>query len=122
VDLGHRFVVAEPVERLADHDHIDPVVPKRDRFRTTVQRFRAWNRSLELAQHRLAGLDRDDVCTGGHEGSRQLPGPRAEVEDLSARTQVESLSKPLDRVARIIGSSALVQVGNELERTGLRML
>ena len=117
MELGQSLVVAEPVERLADRDAVDARVGQRDRLGRTEQRLGLGHGSAQLRQHLLAGLHGDHPCACGHERARQLAGAGAEVEHGSAGAKVELSDDPRDRLVWVFGPRALVEIGDQLERS-----
>jgi hypothetical protein len=122
VQLRYRLVVAEPVECLADRDCVDGAVAERDRFGGADQRLDARQHPPQLAEHLLAGLDRDDVRAARQQRTGELSGSRTEVEHRPPRPQVELVDEPRDSVGRILRPGPLVHVGHELEGAGVWML
>src|SRR6266487_3808897 len=115
MQFGDRLVLPEPMEGLADRNTVHAVVWHWDGLGRAAQRFDVRQRVLELGTHGIPGLDRDDARAGADQRAGQFSGPGAQVEDRARAPEADLAGEPVDRLLRIAGPRALVQVGDELE-------
>ena len=122
-DLADRFVVREPVERLAGEDGVDRRVGKRNRLRRPGERLDTRHNVLENTAHPVERLDRDDARVPAREHAGELSGPGPEVEDRRAgrdRHTVENLGR-VRRAARLVGLGAPVEAARGFDRQRTRV-
>ena len=84
-DLGDRSFGDEPVPRLAGDHRVDRAVLDRDVLGGAEDARHAGHRDLELLEHLLDRVDRDDVAVELDERLGELAGARAEVEHAYRR-------------------------------------
>ena len=83
-------------------------VGERDRLGAPCERVQRRERALELGAHLVERLDRGHAVAERDERTRELPGARAEVDDVARLVADE----PADGVLRIAGTTALVRAGD----------
>ena len=110
-DLGERDRRVEPVKRLTCDHRVGGTVEERNRLGRPFERDGTRHGGAQLLCHLLQRLDGDDVIAERGQLTRQLAGARAEVDHPPGIA-----GEPGDRVARIPGTRAFVQIGDAAER------
>jgi hypothetical protein len=104
-DLGQCSVGLEPAERLGDRDRVGAGALQRDLLRPPGERGHLGHGAGQLVPKLGVRLDRgDDPVAFGDELTRQLAGPRCDLDDLE-RCRPEL---PADRIQRVAGTPPLV--------------
>ena len=98
------------MERLAADDGVHGVVLERNRLRRAQQRLGAGEDPAELGEHLRTGLDGDDASRQPHERACQFAGARTEIEHRRVGADGELIRQPRDRLVRVRGPHALVQL------------
>ncbi len=107
-DLGQGVVVIEPMECLRGRHDISGRVGKRHRLGAPGDRLHIGENGLELAPHLVQRLHGRHSVPETDERTRELPGARAEIDDVARLVAGE----PPDRIVRIPGASTLVCAGD----------
>src|SRR4051812_8836107 len=98
----------EPLERLRRDDGVERTVAERERLRNSCDDRDIGNDVMELPPQVRRRLHRDRAHARGSKDARRLPGPRAGVENAGAAPQPSLGDQPVDRLARVVATQALI--------------
>ncbi len=115
MDLGERFLAAEPVKSLRRHNGVDERIGKRDRLGRSVDDRDAGQQFGQLAAHGFNRLDRDNLGPRRQESLGEFARPSSQLDDASTGGDLQNANQVLDGRRRIFRPAPFIRVGRPLE-------
>jgi hypothetical protein len=118
VELRHRSLPIEPVERLRRERRVDACVRECDHLGRAFEYLGPWDGLPQLVEHGSPGLDRDYLVPDRNESASQLPRSGADVENSCTPLEPQLGGGPTQRLLGVFRPVPLVLSGHVLEAAG----